>query len=228
MSKVTAVIAAAGTGSRMGAEKNKLLLTIGGTEIIALTLGVFEKADCIDEIILVSSVNDTDEFKRIIRENEFTKITKIVAGGEIRQESIFNGIKAAAGDIIAIHDGARALVTEAETERVIADCLRFGAAAPGVVPKDTLKSVDEEGFVTATVPRDRTRIIQTPQVFRRDIIIKAHEKALADGVTATDDCALAENIGCRIKVSDGSYENIKITTPEDIITATRILEKRRR
>lgn len=220
---VTAIIAAGGSGTRMGAGINKVYLESDGIEIIARTVSVFEKSDIIDEIIVVTGINDIPLFNELINKYCFKKISAVVQGGGTRAESVYNGLIQASGEIVLIHDGARMLITVDEIERVFNDCKKFGAAALGVKCKDTLK-ISDNGFICGTLDRETTYQIQTPQVFYKDTIIKAHQNAKDN--TATDDCALAEQIGVKIKITEGSYENIKITTPSDLAIAHEILKKR--
>lgn len=223
---VTAVIVAGGKGTRMGADKNKVFLTIGGREVIHYTISAFEWNKNIDEIIVVTGKNDISQCEKLVTDSGFKKVTAIIEGGETRQYSVLNGLRRAAGDIVLIHDGARCLVTDKETDAAIEGCMRYGAAACGVVCKDTLKSADEKGFIKATVDRDSTYQIQTPQAFKREEILSLHEKAQKEGISVTDDCMIAERYGARVKISGGSYENIKLTTPEDMLLAEDILRKR--
>lgn len=221
---VSAVIAAGGKGTRMGADKNKVFLPLYGKTVLWHTLRVFEENDGTDEIILVVGAQETETAERIAA--EFPKVAAVTAGGASRQESVYNGILKAKGDIILIHDGARALISGAEIDGAIGDCKKFGAAAVGVRSKDTLKRADG-GFIAGTIDRDSCFNIHTPQVFSRDIILAAHERARADGFSATDDCMLVEKYGgCKIRITEGSYENIKLTTPEDMELAERILQMR--
>ncbi len=222
---VSAVIAAGGKGTRMGADKNKVFLPLYGKTVLWHTLRAFEENDGTDEIILVVGAHETETAKSIAA--EFPKVAAVVAGGATRQESVYNGILKTGGDIVLIHDGARALISGAEIDGAIGDCRKFGAAAVGVRSKDTLKRADG-GFIAGTIDRDNCYHIHTPQVFFRDIILAAHEKAREDGFSATDDCMLVEKYGgCKIKITEGSYENIKITTPEDMELAEKILQRRR-
>ncbi|MCH5209628.1 MAG: 2-C-methyl-D-erythritol 4-phosphate cytidylyltransferase [Oscillospiraceae bacterium] len=223
--KITAIIVAGGKGTRMGADKNKLLLKIKDKEILYFTLAAFERNKNIDDIVLVSGESDVGECERIIKDCGITKVRHITVGGLSRQQSVMNGLKCAQGDIVLIHDGARALVTGAEIDASIADCVKYGAAAVGVKCKDTLKS-SKDGFISGTVDRELTYLIQTPQVFYLDKILALHQKAACEGFEATDDCMIAEHYGVRVRISQGSYDNIKITTPDDIIIAEKILEKR--
>lgn len=219
--KISAVIVAAGKGTRMGADKNKVFLTLMGRTILEHTVDVFEKAPIIDEIIVVT--NDTGECSVLL--SGYKKVAGIVCGGGTRQESVKNGLMAASGDIAVIHDGARALIKEEEIILAIDAAKKYGAAAVGVKSKDTLKKADQNGFIIKTVDREYIYNIQTPQVFNMRDIRRMHEQA--EGNLFTDDCALAESFGTRIKIVEGSYDNIKITTPDDLEIAEKILRNRR-
>lgn len=224
---ITAVIVAGGKGTRMGAGKNKVFLKTGGQPIICRTVSTFENNKNIDDIVLVAGEDDIAECKTLTEEYGFKKIDCIVSGGKTRRDSVLNGLMKAGGDIAVIHDGARALVTDAEINDAIKMCLEYGASAAGVKCKDTLKSADGDGFIVGTVNREITYQIQTPQCFRTDEIRKLHQRAADEGFDATDDCMIAEHYGLRVKISEGSYENIKLTTPEDMIIAEEILRNRR-
>ena len=224
--KITAVIVAGGKGTRMGADKNKVFLKILGREVLYYTISAFEKNDKIDDIIVVTGKNDIEECQILVDKYGIKKVSYITEGGATRQESVMNGLKKAEADIVLIHDGARALVTDDEINNSVADCIKFSAAAVGVKCKDTLKSADNDGFIAGTVDREKTFMIQTPQVFYLDKILDMHQKALDENFVATDDCMIAEHYGVKIKISDGSYDNIKLTTPEDMIIGERILRKR--
>ncbi|MBE7015753.1 MAG: 2-C-methyl-D-erythritol 4-phosphate cytidylyltransferase [Ruminococcaceae bacterium] len=218
--KVSSVIVAAGKGTRMGAEKNKVFLNLIGKTILEHTVAVFQNAEIIDEVIVVT--NDKEECQELL--SGYDKVTNIVDGGATRQESVKKGLMCAKGDYVAIHDGARALIKEDEIVASVKAAEKFGAAAVGVKSKDTLKKIDKNGFIIKTVDREFVYNIQTPQVFKLDEIKKMHTLA-ADG-SFTDDCALAESFGVRIKMVDGSYDNIKITTPDDLEIAEKILKNR--
>lgn len=223
--KITAIIAAAGSGTRMGADKNKVLLTAGGKPVLWHTLAAFSCCGKIDEIILVTRKCDMPECAKLAK--QFAKPITVISGGKTRQESVFLGLKAAQGsDIAVIHDGARVLVTVQIIESTIADAAKYGAAAAGVPSKDSLKKVSADGFITATIDRESAYQIQTPQVFDYQSILSAHQSAEKDGFSATDDCALYEKYIGRIKVTPGSYENIKLTTPGDMLFAEEILNKK--
>lgn len=220
--KVTAIIVAAGKGSRMGADKNKVFLMLAGKTILENTVEVFEKCDTITDIVVVT--NDIVECTDIL--SGFKKVECIVPGGATRQESVKNGLNATDCDIAVIHDGARALICEREIIAAVKAAQEYGAAAVGVKCKDTLKQADDNGFIVATVDREKVYNIQTPQVFDFKEIKKMHNSVQIS--TFTDDCALAESFGKKIKIVDGSYDNIKITTPEDLAIAEKILKNRKR
>lgn len=221
--KITAVIVAGGKGTRMGASVNKVFLELCGKPIIAHTVEAFEKNSLIDEIIVVTGKNDIKIAAEIL--HKYSKVSAIIEGGTERQQSVSNGINAASGDIIAIHDGARALIGQSEINSVINDCIEYGAAALGVPCKDTLKEADDNGFIRKTIDRSRTYQIQTPQVFKAEIIKELHKKAELDNLQVTDDCAIAEQYGIRVKITEGSYDNLKITTPEDMAVGEIILRR---
>lgn len=218
---VSAVIVAAGRGRRMGAGMNKAYLLLGGKTVLETTAEVFEKCEKTDEIIVVT--DDTEKCRELLK--NLKKITAIVKGGATRQESVQNGIKECRGDFVAIHDGARPLVLSEDIKKVICGAKKYGAAALGVKCKDTLKIADENGFIEKTADRNRLYQIQTPQVFKKAEIERFHKK-MNDEVT--DDCAVFEHFHEAVKIVEGSYDNIKITTPDDLIIAEKILEKRRR
>lgn len=222
---ITAIIAAGGKGTRMGAGINKVYLDLCGMEIIARTVLAFERCDNIDEIVVVTGENDIDTFKRLMKKYGFRKISSVVCGGKTRVDSVYNGLACANGDIVLIHDGARALITQKEIDDVIADCKKYGAAALGIKCCDTLK-FSENGFISGTANRDTVYRIQTPQAFYKKDILLAHKTAPDKNVT--DDCALAEQLGIKIKITEGSDENIKLTSPSDMIAAVNILRWRYR
>lgn len=224
--KTSAVIVAGGRGKRMGADINKVFLPLARREIIAWTIEAFEKCDVIDEIVVVTGTDDIARMREIVKRDGITKVGAIVEGGAERQNSVYNGLLAATGDVAVIHDGARCLITTDEITAVIADAEEYGAAALGVKVKDTLKGVDEAGNIAATIDRERTVQIQTPQVFMLDEIKSLHERAASDGIAVTDDCSIFESYGRTVHVTAGSYDNIKLTTPEDIAVGERILDRR--
>ena len=225
MEKVSAVIAAGGKGTRMGAGENKVFMKLGGKEILLRTIEVFYKNPHIDEIVVVAGEGEHMRVTELLQ-NYTDKMRAVTTGGATRRESVYNGIRFTTGDIILIHDAARCLIGQEEISTALIAAKEYGAAAVGVPCKDTLKSADNDGFITGTVDREKTFLIQTPQAFKRDIILSAHNWAEENNIDATDDCALVEMTGGRIKIVTGRYDNIKITTPDDIEVAEKILEKR--
>lgn len=223
---VSAVIPAAGSSSRMGGE-NKLLMELDGMPVLAWTLAAFERCPLVHEIVVTCREQDIVPYARLAEAFGFEKVTNIVRGGATRTESVLMGVRACdeRAQLVAIHDGARPLVPD----EVIADAIRaaaeHGAAAPVVPMKDSVKRV-ENGRIVCDVPRDTIAAVQTPQVFDRMRIAAALAEALAAGAVLTDDCAAAERAGLTVFATQGSYENIKITTPEDIAVAQAFLNRR--
>ncbi len=223
--KITAIIVAAGSGTRMGGVINKVFLPLGERTVIDHTIEAFSNVLEISNIILVTRECDILESMEHIKST--SKRISIIKGGSSRQESVYLGLLAASdADMVVIHDGARALITPNTIKDAINDAKRFGASAVGVASKDSIKIIDEDGFITQTIERDYVINIQTPQVFYYDKILASHEKAIKDKFIATDDCALYEKYQGKIKVTTGSYDNIKLTTPDDLDVCERILKKR--
>ncbi|KPU42657.1 2-C-methyl-D-erythritol 4-phosphate cytidylyltransferase 1 [Oxobacter pfennigii] len=231
---IGAVVVAAGKGKRMGAEVNKLFLEINNKPVLAYTLEAFESSQYVDSIIIAANENEMDYIKKDIIDrykiNKIKKSISLVAGGEIRQQSIIKGLSELKGacDIIVTHDGARPLVTSQIIDLSVEEAEKYGAAACAVPLKDTIKVVDEEGFVLSTPERATLYAIQTPQTFKFDILFSAHREAVKNEFIGTDDTVLVERLGFKIKLFSGSYENIKVTTPEDIYIAEAILNNRKR
>lgn len=222
--KTYAVIAAAGSGSRMKNEVNKQFLLLDGVPVLAYTLRAFDRAAAIDEVIVVTRPQDILIVSDLVREFGIQKATAILPGGETRQESVRRGLASVGkDDLVLIHDGARPLVSPGLIDR-IADALHTAeAVAPGVPVKDTIKEVGADGRIAKTLDRASLVQIQTPQGFRSGLLHAAHAQALRDGVAATDDCTLLEALGVAVTVIPGEYTNIKITTPEDLAVAEGLL-----
>lgn len=212
---VTAIITAAGSGTRMN--KDKMLMPILGESVICHTVAVFKECGFFDEIIVLASENNIEEISALL-----PGVT-VAKGGATRGESVVAGLNKATGEIVLIHDGARPLITTAIIENTVKACIENGSAAVGVAPKDTVK-VASHGVIEETVPRENCILIQTPQGFLRKELISAYEKF---GTGETDDCGVMEKSGAKIKIVEGSYENLKLTTPEDVITAEKILKQRK-
>ncbi len=223
--KISCVIVAAGNGTRMGGVINKVFMPLGESTVIDHTINAISQVGAISDIVLVTRECDILECMEHIKSSD--KNIKIVKGGKTRQESVYMGLQyVKESDFVAIHDGARALILPKTVEDVIDDAFKYGAATVGVCAKDTLKLVDDDGFTKETLDREKIFQMQTPQVFKTQDIIKAHEKAIKDGFSATDDCTLYEKYIGKVKISQGRYDNIKLTTPDDMETAWNILKKR--
>lgn len=218
---VSCIVAAAGKGSRMQADINKIFLEYHDMPVLAHTLLVFQHSSLIDEIIIVTSECDILGCKDIAEEFAITKVKTITVGGAQRQDSVRNALGEVSeqADIVLIHDAARPLVTEKIIGNVVDGVMAYQAAATGVPCKNTLKLADEEGLITDTPDRSHLFEIQTPQGFTKELITKAHTYALENHIAGTDDCYLVEQLGHRVKIVDGDYKNIKITTPEDLLLA---------
>lgn len=221
----TAVVPAAGSSTRMG--EDKLLLPLGEIPVILRSLRALEDSPYITEIILVARGERIVLLSQLCRDAALTKVTKVVVGGESRTDSVLAGLREAdpRAELIAIHDGARPLVTAEIIAAAVEKAAERGAAAPAVPVKDTVKRA-VDGVVTATPDRAELFAVQTPQVFEHGLILGALEKAKQDGAALTDDCAAVERIGMPVCLTEGSYENIKLTTPEDLAVAEAILERR--
>lgn len=229
-----AIIVAGGNGTRMNRDLNqnisKQFICLGGVPVLIRTLRVFSCVSEIDGIVVVTRRCDIDRVNELIDEFSIGKVNYVTEGGATRQESVFCGINAAFERFsgirkILIHDGARPFVTESCVRGVLDALNTFKAAAAGVEVVDTIKQIDAYGTIKNTVDRDSLIAIQTPQGFDAELIFNVHKKARDYGINATDDCALVEVLTDeKIKVTPGSYNNIKITTPEDIPRGESILE----
>jgi 2-C-methyl-D-erythritol 4-phosphate cytidylyltransferase len=218
-----AVIVAAGNSTRMGSDK--ILAEISGKTVIRMTAEVFESCECINRIIIVGNSKNIDKIRR--ETSDLKKVDKVIKGGDTRQESVWKGVCAAGeSDYIAIQDGARPFVTAEEISKVCADAGKYGAAVLCTPIKDTIKECDRYGFVKTTPDRKRLFAAATPQVFKRERYIEAIEKARCDKRDFTDDSQLYENIGEKVFLTLGSYENIKVTTPIDLMTGENIVISR--
>jgi len=221
------IIPAAGKGTRMGAKENKLFLPINHLPVIAHTINVFEKDKWCKGIVLVVNPRDKEKMEHLIDQYHFQKIFSIVNGGKERQYSVFEGLKELEkfpDHIVLIHDGARPLLKEKSIHRLVEKVQETGSAILAVPVKDTIKVVGD-GKVKKTLDRTNLMSIQTPQAFKISSIIQAHQRAVQEGIVATDDAALMELLGEEITIVEGDYENIKITTAEDLLLAQLLLSK---
>ena len=223
---VSAVIVSAGNSTRMGGV-NKQFLEIDGMPVIARSIKAFQDNSTIDEIVIVTRSQDIEKVSELVKKYNFSKVDKIVCGGDSRQESVLNGLNCISteADLIAIHDGARPLVSEKVITETIIMAKKYGAAATGVKVKDTVKQVDDNNTIVATPDRAYLRFIQTPQIFDKTLYLDA-VNSVENSKDFTDDCMLIEAYGKTVKFVDGDYENIKITTPEDVELAESYLKRK--
>lgn len=221
--KSVAVVLAAGKGTRMDSPVRKQYLLIKERPVLYYSLEQFQKCPFIEEIVLVTGQDEIDYCRReIVERYGITKVKKIVAGGAERYHSVYEGLKAAKGcDYVYIHDGARPFLTQDILERAQEGVRHYGACAVGMPVKDTIKISDRKGFAEYTPQRELVWMVQTPQVFSYEMITDAYKKIInGNHITVTDDAMVLETTtGRRVKLIPGSYENIKITTPEDLAIA---------
>ena len=225
---LSAIILAAGSGSRMGTEQTKQWIQLRGVPVVLRTLLAFERCDEVQDIVLVARLDELEDYPPLLARYGITKISKIVPGTTTRQGSAMQGLRAVKkeSDYIAIHDAARCLVTPDIIHRVALDAYIYGAAAAAAPAKDTVKLTDAAGFVKNTTERAQTFLVQTPQIFRAEIYRAAAYTAQEDGFTGTDDASLAEHCSFPVKLTDCGYQNIKITTREDMAIASVYLKER--
>lgn len=223
----TAVIVAAGKGKRMGTDISKQFLPLCGKEILAHTVEKFEKAEVIRDIVLVTGTDSLHDVMDMAQEYGWKKVVSVTEGGKERQDSVRNGLQQVSADteIVLIHDGVRPFVTEEILLASIQTAVEMGGCVAGVPAKDTIKVCDGENIAIATPDRSTLWQIQTPQTFRKELIVKAYETAAKDGFIGTDDASLAEHSGYPVKVIMGSYRNIKITTKEDLLIGEAFLKE---
>ena len=226
--KAAAIVLAAGRGSRMNSGIQKQFMELGGYPLIYYARQVFEHSS-VDEVILVTGKNETDWCRReIVDKYGFCKVRSVVPGGSERYLSVYEGLRAAQEpDIVLIHDGARPFVTDEIINRTIQSALESGSGIAAVPAKDTVRIVDETGTAVLTPPRDRVWMMQTPQAFRYPLIYRAYQELVSRNIqNVTDDAMVLETVlNQEVKIVEGSYSNIKVTTPEDMETARAFLKR---
>ena len=217
-----AVIVAGGSASRMGGI-DKVMAKLGGEPLIRHSLRAFQECDAVSEIVVVTREDLIVQMTNLCK--DFPKVTAVVAGGKTRQESVHNGLNTLSNKVklAAIHDGARPLITWQVIDRVVRAANTYGAAAPAVPVKDTVKVV-RGGMVIETPDRKTLQAVQTPQVFDFDLLRAAHKKVVEDGAEVTDDCSAVERMGMSVKIVEGDERNLKVTTPMDLKIAELLLE----
>lgn len=225
--KVTALIPSAGLGKRMGVDRPKQFLTINSHPVLLYTLCVFESTPEIDDIYLIIHKGKEGYYEKIIEGYHLKKVLKIVFGGKTRQESVYNGLKEVDSetDIIVVHDAVRPFVTGDMIRRSIKVASHFDGAVVALPVKDTPKYIAEKDTIERSINRSNMWLAQTPQTFRSEIIKEAYHKAYLDNFLGTDDSSLVERLGYKVKVIEGSYANIKITTPEDLLIVQMMIDK---
>lgn len=218
---MTAVLVAAGSSTRMGFDK--LSFDLGGETVLERSVRAFDECPEVDELVIVTGASSENAQRAAAR---CKKPVRLVKGGSTRAESARSGVAAAHGRLVAVHDAARPFVSQSVIADTIAAAARCGAAAPAVPVKDTIKTVAEDGAVTGTPDRSTLRAVQTPQVFEADLLKAALQSALENEVPVTDDCSAVERLGKVVYLIDGNEENLKITTPVDLVIAEAILAER--
>lgn len=220
------VIVAAGTGSRMNMGINKQFIKLEGKEIIAYTIEKFYNNSNIEDIVVVVKEDESEFFKKEILDKYNFKNIKIAYGGKERQDSVYNGLKSLDKkcDIVLIHDGARPFVSDKIIDNCIEEVKEHKAIVVGVPVKDTIKVIDNDKNIVDTPNRSVLWAVQTPQTFDYNILIDAYKDAFKSGFYGTDDAMLVERIGYKVKMVEGSYNNIKITTKEDLSVGSQILK----
>ncbi len=223
---LSAIIVAAGSSQRMGFDK--LLALLGDRPVLAHTIDAFEGADSVGEIILVARAERVGEFEKLVAENDFKKVRRVVAGGKHRQNSVQAGLdKVDAGAaFIAVHDAARPLVTPEQIGRVYAEAQAHDAAALAEPITDTIKRADENRFVTGGVPRESLYAMQTPQIFARDLLIRAYAAVATGRLSITDEVSAVEYLGAKVVLVPNNEWNVKITYPRDLFLAQSVLARR--
>ena len=221
---ISAIVLAGGRGKRMNYHKSKQFIEIKGKPVLVYTLEKFIYNKSIDEVILVLPEDEVDYCKKEVLQKYSLKVDRIVIGGKERQDSVFNALEAMEkANIVLIHDGARPFISEKIIEEGIKYANIYGAAAPGVTPKDTIKIKNEDNISVDTPDRNTLVAVQTPQCFKYDEIYQCHWKIKEENAIVTDDTSVVERYGHKVYLYEGDYTNIKITTPEDLILAERLI-----
>ena len=226
--KVFAIVPAAGAGTRLGGATKKQFILLRGKPIIVHTLQQFEHCADVDEVAVAVPASAIVDMESIVSRHRLHKVSKVIVGGDQRQDSValvLRILKPKDTDIIIVHDGVRPFVDPRKISLSIAACKEFGAAVLAVQPKDTIRRSHGGGFFDATLDRSALWLVQTPQTFRAGLLRKAFRQAEKDHFYSTDEAALVERVGVRVRIVEGSYDNIKITTPEDMELGTLIYER---
>jgi 2-C-methyl-D-erythritol 4-phosphate cytidylyltransferase len=221
----------AGIGKRMNTAVSKQYLMVGGKPIVVHAMEAFERSGAVDAIVLVVGAGDESYGAELVQTFGMRKVTAVIAGGAERQHSVRRGLEALAErhpelSWVLVHDAARPLVSPALIDRCLRAAELTGASVPGVPVKDTIKAANADGIVVATPERSSLWAVQTPQAFRVDLLLEAHRKAAEERFLGTDDAMLAERLGIGVKIAEGDYRNVKVTTPDDLPLIERLLAER--
>jgi 2-C-methyl-D-erythritol 4-phosphate cytidylyltransferase len=226
--KVFAIIAAAGSGTRIGGEIKKQFLLLKGKPIIVHTLQQFEHCSDVDEVALAVPESAMSEMESIVARYRLHKVSKMMMGGKKRQDSVRNVLHRLTlkdSDIVLVHDGVRPFIETKRIVHLLKVCREYDTAVLAIQPKDTIRRSTGGGFFDQTMDRTALWLIQTPQAFRAKLLVRAFEKAKKDKFYSTDEAALVERLGVKVRIVEGSYDNIKITTPEDLELGSLICER---
>jgi 2-C-methyl-D-erythritol 4-phosphate cytidylyltransferase len=223
---LSAIIVAAGSSQRMGFDK--LFALLNDKPVVAHTLAAFESAECVDEIIVVGKSDRVGELEELVRQSGFRKVAKVIAGGELRQDSVRRGLEriGSSAEYVAVHDAARPLITPGKIALVFNAAREYGAAALAEPVTDTLKRADEKGLVTGGVPREGLFAMQTPQIFARDLLRAAYQTVVEKKLTVTDEVSAVEHHGGKVVLVPNDDWNVKITYPRDLLLAQSALSRR--
>jgi 2-C-methyl-D-erythritol 4-phosphate cytidylyltransferase len=224
--KIFAIIPAAGKGSRLGGSIRKQFLMLQGRPVIVHTLRQFEFCADVDEVAVAVPESSIVEMEALVSQYRLHKVSKVLAGGERRQDSVYrvlSRLPVRDSDLVIVHDGVRPFIEPKKISQVIKACKSHDAAVLAVQPKDTIRRSNGGGFFDQTLDRKALWLIQTPQVFKASLLKKAFEKARKDKFYSTDEAALVERLGVKVRIVEGSYDNIKITTQEDVELGSLIL-----
>jgi len=228
-SEVKVIIPASGSGSRFGGKTAKQFLKVDGKEILTHTIKKFHDLKIIDEIIISTIPEYFVAVSTIVRKNNFTKVKKIVEGGKLRQDSVYNALinlDCNKADIILVHDAVRPLVSDTLIKNVIVDTKKFKCVIPALRISDTLMRTDKNSFAKEIIDREGVVSVQTPQGFRFDILKSSFLKAYEEGFTGTDEASIVQKYGYNVKVTEGEKSNIKITVKGDLDEMKNLFKKR--
>ena len=226
--KIAAIIPAAGSGARLGLRESKPFLLLGDKPLLIHTLQRFQDCPEVDELVLVVRATDLKRAKALILEYRLEKVVGVVEGGQRRQDSVYCGLKRLDGRNVAfvlIHDAVRPFLSLVNVHEIIGAAKKHGAAVLAVQPKDTIKLSNGASIVQTTLDRTKLWAVQTPQCFATDLLMKAYESAIKDDYVGTDDASLVERLGVGVSIVEGSYDNIKITTQDDLDLAELVLRR---